>query len=291
MSRQGKTLFWIGLGIYGLLLSLLLTLNRLPADKVLGKALTRFTKTQTRVSAETVSFSPPLSYVLGRVAWEAYWPQGVSKDRIDLLSFGPEWSRVFSGSVPVKGEAVFARGRLEARVGVPLLSRGYLDARAYDVHLEDLSFVEILLDRRLSGQGEGEVRLIGDPRFPASLNGRGYLRAVDGTLESKLPLAGLRTIPFQSLSVFLIIQRGLLFLNDGKIAGPAVSGTFSGEVRLADTLSSSLLSIKATLTPGPLVTENDLARSFVVSLAEEGEPIILHLGGTLGSPSIRLEKD
>ena len=44
MTRRTKTLFWTGLGIYGLLLFLLLTLYRLPADKMLGKALTLFTE-------------------------------------------------------------------------------------------------------------------------------------------------------------------------------------------------------------------------------------------------------
>ena len=291
MTRPTKILFWTGMGIYGLLLFLLLTLLRLPADQMLGKALTLFTQTQTLVSAETVSFSLPLSYALERITCEAYWPQGVSKDRMDSLSFGPEWSRIFSGSVPLKGEAVFARGRAEARVGVPLLSRGYLDARVSNVHLEDLSFVEILLDRRVSGQCEGELRLIGDVRFPTSLSGRGFLRATDGALESKVPLAELRTIPFRSISAFLIIQKGLLFLSDGQIDGPAVSGTFSGEVKLDDKVSRSLLNIKADLAPGPLLNENDLARQLLASLAAEGDPITIHLEGTLGSPSIRRGTD
>src|SRR4030042_782180 len=121
MTRLKKTLFWTGLGIYGLLLFLLLSLLRLPADKMLGKALTLLTGTQTLVSAETASFSLPLSYALERIACDAYWPQGVSKDRIDSLIFGLEWSRIFSGSLPLKSEAVFARGRVESRVGVPFL--------------------------------------------------------------------------------------------------------------------------------------------------------------------------
>jgi type II secretion system protein N len=291
MTRRTKILFWTGLGIYGLLLFLLLTLLRLPADKMLGKAITLLTGTQTVVSAETVSFSLPLSYTLERITCEAYWSQGVSRDRMDSLTLGPEWSRIFSGSIPLRSEAIFARGRVEARLGVPLLSRGYLDAKSYGIHLEDLSFVEILLDRRVSGECEGELRLIGDIRFPTTLNGRGFLRATDGSLESKLPLAGLRTIPFQSLSAFLIIQKCLLFLNDGKIAGPSVSGTFSGEVKLDDEVSGSLLKLTAHLTPGPMLNGNDFARQFLASLAAEGEPITIHLGGTLGNPSIRLEKD
>lgn len=151
--------------------------------------------------------------------------------------------------------------------------------------------VEILLDRRVSGQCEGELRLLGDVRFPSGLNGRGFLRAADGSVESKLPLAGLRTIPFRSVSALVIIQKGLLFLNDGEISGPAVSGTFSGEVKLDDRMSRSLLNITAHLTPGPMVHENDLARQLVSSLAQEGEPITIRLEGTLGSPSIRWEKD
>jgi len=291
MTRLKKTLFWTGLGFYGLLLFLLLTFHRLPADKMLGKALTLFTGTQTVVSAETVSFSLPLSYALERITCEAHWPQGVSKDWMDSLIFGPEWSRIFSGSLPLKSEMLFARGRVESRVGVPFLGRGYLDAKGSGIHLEDLSFVEILLDRRVSGQCEGELRLTGDARFPTGLNGRGFLRATDGSVESKLPLAGLRTIPFQSISAFLIIQKGVLFLNDGKIAGPAVSGTFSGEVKLDDKLSRSLLNITANLTPGPSFNENDFARQILASLATEGEPITIHLEGTLASPSIRGEKD
>ena len=291
MTRRTKMLFWTGLGIYGVMLFLLLTLHRLPADKMLGKALTLFTGTQTLLSAETVSFSLPLSYALERITCEAYWPRGVSKDRMDSLIFAPEWSKIFSGSIPIRSEVIFARGRVEARVGVPLLSQGYLDAKGSGVHLEDLSFVEILLDRRVSGKCEGELRFLGDIRFLSGLNGRGYLRLTDGSLESKLPLAGLRTIPFQSISAFLIIQKGLLFLNDGKIAGPAVSGTFSGEVKLDDRVSRSLLKITANLTPGPVLNENDFARHFLASLGAEGEPITIHLGGTLGSPSIRWGKD
>jgi type II secretion system protein N len=291
MTRLTKTFFWTGLGIYGLLLFLLFTFYRLPADRVLENALTRFTDTQTRVSAESVSFSLPLSYALERIACEAYWPQGKSKDRMDSLSFGPEWSRVFSGSLPLKGEAIFAQGRLEARLGVPLFSRGYLDAKGYAVHLDELSFVQLLLDRRVTGMGEGELRLIGDVRFPADLNGRGFLRVTDGSVESKLPLAGLRTIPFQSVSASLIVQRGLLYVNDGKIEGPGVSGTFSGEVKLNNRLSESLLKLTAHLVPGPMMNENEFARQFLASLADEGEPITLYLGGTLGSPSIRWEKE
>jgi type II secretion system protein N len=215
----------------------------------------------------------------------------VSKDRLDSLNLGPEWSRVFSGSLPLKGEAIFAQGRLEARLGVPLVGRGYLDAKGYAIHLEELSFVQILLDRHVSGKGEGELRLIGDVRLPAELNGRGFLRVTDGSLESKLPLAGLHSIPFQSISTLLNIQRGLLFLNNGKIDGPAVSGTFSGEVKLNDRLSESLLKLTAHLMPGPVLNENEFARQVLASLAAEGEPITIHLGGTLGSPSIRWEKE
>ena len=291
MTRLKKTFFWTGLGIYGLLLFLLLTLHQLPADKLLGKALTLWTETQTLVSAETVSFALPLSYALERVSCEASWPQGVSKDHIETLTFGPEWSRIFYGALPLKGEANLARGRVEARMGVPLFSRGYLDAKGFAIHLEELSFLEILLDRRVSGQCEGELRLLGDVRLPSGLNGRGLLRVTDGSVESKVPLAGLRSIPFQSISASLIVQKGLLHVNDGKIEGPAVSGTFSGEVKLNNRLSESLLKLTAHLVPGPMMNENEFARQFLASLADEGEPITLYLGGTLGSPSIRWEKE
>jgi len=263
----------------------------LPVDKMLGKALAVSTKTQTQVSAETVSFALPLSYALERITCVAQWPQGATKDRLDSLSFGMEWSRILSGSFPLKGEAILAQGRLEARLGVPLVGRSYLNAKGHAIHLDELSFVEVLLGRRVAGKGEGEVRLMGDVRFPADLNGRGFLRATDGSLESKLPLAGLRTIPFQSVSTFIAIQKGVLFLNEGKIEGPAVSGSFSGEVKLGERMSQSLLNITARLTPGPMVNENELARQLVASLAEEGKPITVRLGGTLGSPSVRWEKD
>ena len=291
MTPSRKILFWTGLAIYGLLLFLLLTLYRLPADKVLGKALTLFTKTQTLVSAETVSFSLPLSYTLEKVRCVAYWPQGVSKDLMDSLVLGLEWSRIFSGALPLKSEGTIARGRVQARLGLPFLGRGYMDAKSSGIHLEDLSFLEVLLDRRVSGMCEGELRLVGDVRFPAGLTGRGFLQTKDGELESKLPLAGLRTFPFQSISTSLIIQNGLLILRDGEIAGPAVSGSFSGEVRLNDKLNDSLLKLAAQLTPGPLLKENAVARPLLESLAPDGEPITIHLGGSLGSPSIQWGKE
>jgi len=73
---------------------------------------------------------------------------------------------------PLKGEAILAQGRLEARLGVPLVGRSYLNAKGHAIHLDELSFVEVLLGRRVAGKGEGEVRLMGDVRFPADLNGR-----------------------------------------------------------------------------------------------------------------------
>jgi type II secretion system protein N len=291
MTRLAKTLFWTGLGIYGLLLFLLFTLYRLPADRVLGSLLAHMTETPLQVSAESASFSLPLSYALDRIVCEAYWTQGKSRDSLDTLSFGAEWSRVFSGSLPLKGEAILAQGRLEARLGLPLFSRGYLDAKGVAIHVEELSFVQTLLDRRVSGKGEGELRLVGDVRLPSALNGRGFLRVTDGSVESKLPLAGLRTIPFQSISASLMLQKGLLYVNDGEIEGSGVSGTFSGEVKLNDRLSESLLKLTAHLIPGPMMNENEFARQVLASLAEEGEPIIIHLGGTLGSPSVRFEKE
>jgi type II secretion system protein N len=291
MTHLEKTLFWTGLVIYGLLLFLPLTLIRLPADKILGKALALWTGTQTLVSAETVSFSLPLSYALERVTCEAHWPQGVSKDRMDSLTLGPEWSKIFSGSFPLKSELIFAHGRVDSRLGVPFLGKGYLDARGSGIRLEELSFLEILIDRRVSGQFAGELRLLGDVRHPSGLNGRGLLQVTDGSVESKLPLAGLPTIPFRSITSSLVIQRGTLFLKDGEIAGPEVSGTFSGEVKLNDRMSRSLLNITAHLTPGPVLNENDLAKQLLASLAAEGEPITVRLEGSLGSPFIRLEKD
>jgi type II secretion system protein N len=291
MTPARKIFFWTGLVVYGLLLFLLLTLYRLPADKVLGKALTLLTETQTQVSAETVSFSLPLSYTLKKVTGAAHWPQGVSKDLMDSLVVGLEWSRIFSGSLPIKSGGTIAHGRVEARLGVPVLSRGYLDVKSSGIHLEDLSFLEVLLDRHVSGRCEGELRLVGDVHSPAGLNGRGFLQVTDASLESKLPLAGLSTFPFQSISTFLIIEKGLLFLKDGKIAGPAVSGAFSGVLKLNDRLSESLLELTARLTPGPLLNENELSRQFLTSLAPDGEPITIHLGGSLGSPSIRWGKE
>jgi len=291
MTPLKKTLFRIGLGIYGLLLFLLLTLYRLPADKMLGKALALWTQAQTLVSAETVSFSPPFSYAMETLTCEAHWPQGVSKDRIDSLKFSTEWSRIFSGSLPLKTSAIFARGHVETRLGVPFVGRGYLDTWGSGIHLEDLSFVEVLLDRRVSGRCEGEMRLTGDVRFPTGLNGRGSLRAFDGFLESKIPITGLSTIAFQSISALLVIQEGVLYLSDGEIAGPAVSGTFSGEVKFDDRMSRSLLNITAHFTPGPLLNENESARKLVTSFTAEGRPITIRLEGTLGSPSLRWEKD
>jgi len=55
-----------------------------------------------------------------------------------------------SGSLPLKSESIFARGRVESRLGLPFLGQGYLDARGSGIYLEELSFLEILLDRRVS---------------------------------------------------------------------------------------------------------------------------------------------
>lgn len=291
MIRPKKIFLWVGLILYGLLLFLFLSLSRLPVDRILGKLFTLVTGTQAQVSAETVSFSWPMSYALEKVTWQIHWPQGVSKDHADSLVFGPEWSNVFSGSLPLKSEANFARGRVQARLGLPFLRRGYMEAKVFGIHLEDLSLLEILLGRRVSGKGQGELRLVGDFRSPPRMNGRGFLRATEGSVETKLPLAGLSLIPFKSVSATLVIQKGVLFLSDGHIEGPALSGSFSGEVKLDKPLGKSLVKITANVTPMPMLDENDFAREWLQILGDQGKPFTIRLGGPLEGPSIRLEKD
>jgi type II secretion system protein N len=210
---------------------------------------------------------------------------------MDSLIVSPESSKIFSGSIPLRSGAIIGGGKMEASLGMPFLGRGYLDAKGSRIRLEELSFLEVLLDRRVSGLCEGELRLLGDLRLPSGLDGRGFLRATDGGVESKLPNAELRMIPFQSISATFIVQKGILSLKDGKITGPAVSGTFSGEVKIEDVVDRSLLRLTASLTPGPGLKENNLVRRFLASLAAPGQPINLYMEGTLGSPSIRWGKD
>jgi len=106
-----------------------------------------------------------------------------------------------------ESESIFARGRMESRLGLPFLGQGYLDARGSASISKSLSFLEILLDRRVSGQCEGELRLLGDVRLPSGLNGRAIAAGHDGRMESRCLLpAPHHSFPVHQL--LLVIQKG-----------------------------------------------------------------------------------
>jgi len=121
---------------------------------------------------------------------------------------------------------------------------------AAGIHLEKSSlFLEILLDRACPAS----VRRAAASRRrapPLRLKRPGLLRVTDGSVESKVALAGFA--PFFPVHQLLFgHQRGTLFLTGTcEIAGPAVFRHLLGEVKLNDRMSRSLLNITAHLTPG-----------------------------------------
>jgi type II secretion system protein N len=283
MKRSQKIILWLGLITYGLVLFAVLTFYRLPADKILSKAIDAATQGKVFVSAEKMS-SFWKGHRLENVTWSVQSGSALVSDRMESLTLSPRFLGLFQGYLPIEMEGILARGTFQFTTGISMirgLSRGYANLTVFGIHLADLAAVNQTLQREIKGKLTGRAEFQGLLNEPSKLNGQATILIEDGALDTRMGAFGFGSIPFEKLSLPLTVRNGVASLKGGQLVGPVFTGEIEGQIRLLQNLQVSPLQITATMRPG-----SSHAGEKGGSLPDK--PFVIQLEGTVGKPTFTM---
>ena len=287
MRKRHKIILWVGFIVYGLILFALLTFYRLPADRILSKAVESATGGKVFVSAEKVSSSLWKGYRFENLTWTVQSGSAVVSDRMKSLTLSPRYLGLLQGYLPVEVEGAVARGTFQVNAGVSMirgLSKGYARFKALGINLGDLATVNQIAQREIKGKLTALADFHGPLNDLRKLNGQASILVEDGSVDTRVEAFGFRTIPFEKLSLPLTVRNGVAGIKDGQLAGPVLTGVLEGQIRLLQNLQVSPIQITASMRPGPSLTGEKGS-----NLPATGDkPFFIRLDGTIGKPLFSL---
>jgi type II secretion system protein N len=284
-----RVMFKVGLAIYAMVLFLLMTFYRLPPEKIFGTIASKVTRGQLLFAAERVFSSFPPGYRLEGISYGLSLGDAVAKDRIESLNLRPVYGSLFLGYLPVRFRGILPHGTIDGETGISMTrgaQRGYLALNASEVQLEDFRILRSLTDRNIKGKLDADIKMNGNLTEPSEMNGAGRFLVEKGSIDTRLDVAGLKTVPFENIKSSFTIKDGVITLNNTEMDGPMFSGNLSGEIRLQKDLAASLLNVTARMIPGALLEGNPLASQFLAKIRKGKDPVVLKLEGSLGRPSV-----
>jgi|GEM_PF-3815825 len=287
MRKRQTVLLWLGFIVYGVVLFAVLTFYRLPADKILSKAVEKATGGKVFVAAEKTSASLWKGFGFENLTWTVQSGTAVLNEKMESLTLSPRYLGLLQGYLPVKMEGGLARGTFQAAVGVSMihgLSKGYGSLKTQGIDLGALASVEKIAQREIKGKLTAQADFTGPLNDLRKLNGQATILVADGTIDTKMDAFGLRTIPFQKLSLPLTVRNGTANLKGGRLVGPLLTGDLEGQIRLLQNLQLSTLQITAIVKPGPSLT-GDKGGPLPV---KGDKPFVIQLQGTIGRPLFNL---
>jgi type II secretion system protein N len=286
MKKHQKFIIWLGFIVYGLVLFAVLTYYRLPADRILSKVIENTTHGKVLVTAEKLSSSLRKGYRLENLTWTVQSGNSVVSDHMESLTLSPRFLGLLGGYLPVEMEGVLAKGTFHLGGGVSMfrgLSEGYATVKALGIHLGDVAVMNLLLQREIKGKLTGQAEFYGPLNEPRKLNGQATILVEDGAVDTRMDAFGIRTIPFEKLSLPVTVRGGVASLKGAQLIGPVLAGELEGQIRLLQNLLASPLQITATMRPGPSL-RGDKEGSFPAG----DKPFVINLEGTIGKPYFNL---
>jgi hypothetical protein len=147
-----------------------------------------------------------------------------------------------------------------------------------------------LADRKLSGI----LAFTGDYQaatpHPGAGVGTGEIEVVGGSIGLLQPILALSAIEFDTLTVGLSRQNGVVQFIDGELLGKDISADFTGEMRLASPLLQSNILLTGHLAPDAVfLRDHPREQQFVQRLLQRYKMTVLpfKVGGTVQRPLFR----
>jgi type II secretion system protein N len=293
MAINRKIFSLAGLILYICLLFFVLTLYRLPADKLVAATLENLSEGKLLFKAGKMSPMFPDGYKMEDIFYGILVGDTMLTDNLESLTICPSYRGLFAGYFPVIFEGSMPKGIFQGKIGVSIINRmekGYLSIKTFDLLLEDMDILTPLIKRELKGKLNGEMKIKGNLADFSEIDGEGYLSVDDGSIETRIGLPGMESVPFDSIKLAFSLENGRVALRDSEMNGPMLSGKMSGAIDLKKKIFLSRLKLEAKMNPGPALVNNPLAGRFLSKIRRGNNPFIIKIGGTLSSPSIRWSK-
>ena len=219
--------------------------------------------------------------------WAMQSATGVVSAKMDSLTLSPRFLGLLKGYLSMEFDGILFKGSFHLDTGVSMirgLSEGYARLKALGISLDDLAIMNQIFQREIRGKLTGLAEFYGPLNEPKKITGQTTILIEDGAVDTRLEALGLKTIPFERLSLPLTVRNGVAGIKDGQLAGPVLTGVLEGQIRLLQNLQVSPIQITASMRPGPSLTGEKGS-----NLPATGDkPFFIRLDGTIGKPLFSL---
>ena len=157
-ENANQVILWLGLIVYGLGLFAALTFYRLPADRILSRAVEGMSDGKILVSVEKISSSIWKGHHLENLTWTIQSEDFVAVEPMAHLTLSPGFLRLLQGYVPLCLKGALAGGSFEISMGISMLrglNKGYANIEAAGIRLEDLKGLRLFAQREIKGKVTG----------------------------------------------------------------------------------------------------------------------------------------
>ncbi|MEW6664824.1 MAG: type II secretion system protein GspN [Thermodesulfobacteriota bacterium] len=278
-----------GAVVYALLLFVLVTCWRLPADRWLGYLVERITQGRVGFKAARVAPAFPLGYRFEKVSYTISQGGDPISGQLAALIVKVDFLKLFAAYFPITFRAFPpSGGEIDGKAGISAfrgVNNGFFSMKASGASLDGLGLGG-LLNRGVKGILSGEMAVEGHLSDPSRLAGQGVFLLQKGSVDTQLDFAGLKAIPFERMQLPFSLREGLLSIEKAELVGPMLSGTVVGHVRMNKPLGRSALDLTARFKPGPALEGNPTAGPLLARIRKAGDQIVLKLGGVIANPSM-----
>lgn len=288
MTLKSQKGILAGAVLYAILLFIVMTLWRFPADRWLGHLAAKMTQGSVTFRAARVAHAFPLGYRFDQVSYTVSQGSTSLSGRFDTLIVKIDFPKLFSAYLPVGFRAVLPGGVIDGSAGISAFSgveKGFFSMKTSGLSLDGLGLGD-LLNRNVKGTLSGELSVEGRLTDAARLTGQGVFVVRQGSVETKLDLAGLKAVPFERLHLPFTLREGLVSIEKAEIEGPWFSGTVSGGIRVKKPIGTSTLDLNGRLKTGPGLESNPAVGPLLSRIRKTGDQIVVKLGGAVGSPTV-----
>jgi type II secretion system protein N len=288
-----KTYFLSAAVAYALLLFVGLTLSRLPIGNMISYCTERTSKGRLLLKIERAAMSLPTGFRLENVSYVYSGGDRSATGQMERIDLNANLFGLVTGRLPLSFDIrpLAQGGRIQGSVGMPLLGRSVsLEVKLSEVDVGGIGLAS-LSGREVKGTASGQLKFKGDPGQLSTFMGEGLLLLRNGSVDTRMDMADLKAVPFESVRIPVKVSDGRLLLEKGEMDGPMLSGTLSGQVNLNKRVSDSVLDLTARMKPGPLLEKNPFAGPLLSKVKEGGKEIVLKIGGTIKQPTMAWTKN
>ncbi|WP_419176033.1 type II secretion system protein GspN [Desulfosediminicola sp.] len=290
-SSGSRLLFYL---IYALLITSALLVVRFPTEKFLRYAEKKVEAALpgSKVKLSTMSYAFPLSVHLGRAQMS-----GLDNDEDILLLQQVQITPKLDGL----GFVYHVSGSVLGGSFATELKIAPADKR-YSLKTLELTGIDLSrsapLSRIFRRDIQGVLKFSGEysNSFDASVGsgtgmaGEGVLRITNGSFALRQSVLTLKTLDFDSLDTVVMMQDGVLTLNEGVLEGKELQANFTGNLVVANTPQSWKLDLAGGMVPNKdFLQEKPQMVSVVNRLRKQYKKNDLPytVSGTLANPSFR----